>query len=364
MSSTGRGDVGRAREAVLLRLVSLIGVRRTWITLLAATTATVGVAAGGTTVSARPEVTPAATLSRIERVVTLGDSYSSGSGIHRNASSYDDHGPEAHSFDRSTRLGSSACQRELDETPGPRLAEQLGATSVFIACAGAVIREIPAQVRAADIPGGGVGTLVSITIGGNDLRTVRDENWPDALVRCITSARCHQSSKNQMANLDELREDLVDVYAAIGEEFPDITVRVLGYPQLMQGNGRCDGVTGISGDEADWIDAQADELNRQIRIAAARARGLTGADIRFVEVVDLFDNHGACRFWQRDRFVNDAVFGDSFRRSQLADGTVREHWTDGAFNVSTASFHPSSKGYDAYLEALDASIVPSLRPTR
>ncbi len=339
-------------------------MRRATVTLLAAAAATVGVIGVGATASARPEATSAASLTRIERIVTLGDSYSSGSGIHRNASSYDDHGPEAHSFDRSTRLGSSACQRELDETPGPGLAEQLGADSVFIACAGAVIREIPAQVRAANIPGDGDGTLVTMTIAGNDLRTARDENWPDALVRCITSARCHESSKNQMANLDDIREDLVDTYSAIGAEFPDITVRILGYPELMQGNGRCDGVTGISGDEADWIDEQADLLNHQISVAAARARGLTGADIRYVDVSDEFDNHGACRFWQRDRFVNDAVFGDSFRRSQLADGTVREHWTDGPLNVSTASFHPSSKGYDAYFSALGSSVPSSLRPTR
>lgn len=316
-----------------------------------------GALAGAGTVEARPEATPPAALVGIERIVTLGDSYSSGSGIHRNASSYDDHGPESHSFDRDTRLGSSACQRELDETPGPRLAADLGADSVFIACAGAVIREIPAQVRAANIPGTGAGTIVTITIGGNDLRTGRDENWPDALVRCITSARCHESSKNQMANLADIREHLADTYSAIGERYPDIAVRVLGYPHLMQGNGRCDGVTGISGDEADWIDEQVDDLNHQIFVAAARARGMTGADIRYVDVGDEFDNHGACRFWQRDRFVNDAVFGDSFRRSQLADGTVREHWTDGLLNVSTASFHPSSKGYDAYLAALRSSVA-------
>jgi hypothetical protein len=227
-----------------------------------------------------------------------------------------------------------------------------------------VISEIPAQVRAADIPGDGDGTLVTITIGGNDLRTVRDENWPDALTRCITSAHCHESSKNQMANLDEIREELVATYRSIGEQHPEITVRVLAYPRLMQGNGRCDGVTGISGDEADWIDEQVDLLNHQIEVATARARGLTGADIRFVDVTDEFDNHGACRFWQRDRFVNDAVFGDSFRRSQLADGTVQEHWTDGPLNVSTASFHPSSKGYDAYLGALRTSLPPDVLPTR
>ena len=339
-------------------------MRRSTSLFVAAAAATVGVVALGTTVSARPEATAASSLRRIERIVTLGDSYSSGSGIHRNASSYDDHGPAAHSFDPSTRFGSSACQRELDETPGPRLAAQLDADSVFIACAGAVIREIPAQVRAADIPGDGDGTLVTLTIGGNDLRTVRDENWPDALTRCITSVRCHDSSKNQMANLDQIRDDLVETYRAVGEQYPDITVRVLGYPRLMQGNGRCDGVTGISGDEADWIDEQVDLLNHQIKVATAHARGLTGADIRFVDVADEFDNHGACRFWQRDRFVNDAVFGDTFRRSQLADGTIREHWTDGPLNVSTASFHPSSKGYDAYLVALRASVPPELLPTR
>ncbi len=341
-------------------------MRRTTTTLVAAAAATLSMVGIGSSVSARPGATPAPSLTRIERVVTLGDSYSSGSGIHRNASDYDEHGPEAHSFDRSTRLGSSACQRELDETPGPRLAEQLGADSVFIACAGAVIREVPTQIRSADIPDDGVGTLVTITVGGNDLRTVRDENWPDALVRCITSARCHQSSKNQMVDLDGIREDLVDMYRTIGEEFPDITVRVLGYPRLMQGNGRCDGVTGISGDEADWIDDQVDLLNHEIEVAAARARGWTGADIRYVEVIDEFDNHGACRFWQRDRFVNDAVFGDTLRRSQLADGTVSEHWTDGPLHFSTASFHPSSKGYDAYLSALRSSIAdfPGVTPIR
>ena len=326
--------------------------------------AATGVLGAVSTVDARPEAEPATALAGVQRIVTLGDSYSSGSGIHRNASSYDDHGPAAHSFDRSTRLGSSACQRELDETPGPRLAADIGAESVFIACAGAVIEEIPAQVRAAEIPGRGVGTVVTMTIGGNDLRTVRDENWPDALMRCITSARCHDSSDNQMANLDDIRDDLADIYTSIGDEFPGITVRVLAYPRLMQGNGRCDGVTGISGDEAEWIDDQVDLLNRQIEDATTRARTATGADIRFVDVVDAFDNHGACRFWQRDRYINDAVFGDTFRRSRLGDGTVREHWTDGVLNVSTASFHPSSKGYDAYLSVLRSSVPSSLLPTR
>jgi len=299
----------------------------------------------------------------IDRVVTLGDSYSSGSGIHRDASSYDDHGPEDHSFDRSTRLGSSACHRELDETPGPRLAEELAAESVFVACAGAVIREIPAQVRAADIPGDGDGTLITMTIGGNDLRTERGEDWPDALLRCITSVGCDGSAENRMANFDEIRRDLIETYVAIGDEYPGVMVRALAYPRLMQSDRWCEGVTGVGRDEADFIDQQVDLLNREVAVAAVVARVRTGADIRYVSVLDEFDNHGACRFWQRDRYINDAVFGESLRRSELADGTIREYRSDGPISVSAASFHPSSSGYDAYLEALRGSVEPQVAAT-
>ncbi len=327
-------------------------------TVVACTLASVGALATTTQASSAGSTQPA-----IDRVVTLGDSYSSGSGIHRNASSYDDQGPETHSFDRSTRLGSSACQRELDETPGPRLAEQLDAESVFVACAGAVIREIPTQVRAADIQGDGDGTLMTMTIGGNDLRTERDENWPDALLRCITSAGCDGSALNRMANLDEIRRDLIEAFVAIGDEYPDVTVRALAYPRLMQSDRWCEGVTGVSRDEADFIDEQVDLLNREIENATSVARVRTGVDIRYVSVIDEFDNHGACRFWQRDRYINDAVFGDSLRRSQLEDGTIREHWNDGLVNVSTASFHPSSSGYDAYLDALRGSVGPQIADT-
>jgi lysophospholipase L1-like esterase len=294
---------------------------------------------------------------RIERVVTLGDSYSSGTGIHRNASDYDDHGPRAQTFAPSTRLGNSDCSRELDETPGPRLAARLGAESVFIACAGAVIDDIANQVDAADIPDNGAGTILTMTIGGNDLRTVRGENWPDTLVRCITSRGCDGSSKNQIGNLGQLRAELTGVYMAIGARYPDISVRVLGYPRLMQSDRWCEGVTGFSRGESNWVDDQVDRLNAVIAAAVRSAAYRTGADLAFVSVVEQFDNHGACRFWQRDRYVNDAVFGETLERSMTASGRVREHWDDGPLTISGASFHPSSKGYDAYFEALSASVL-------
>lgn len=319
------------------------------------------IATTATTAFARPDST--SSTARVTRVVTLGDSYSSGSGIHRNADDYDDQGPPAHSFDPATRLGSGACLRELDETPGPRLAEQIGADSVFVACAGAVISEIPNQVRAAQLPADGVGALVFLTIGGNDIRTQRGETWPDALIRCITSARCDRSDENQVATFDSIEDQLTDVYIEIGSEYPSVTLRALGYPRLMQSDRWCEGVTGVSRAEANWIDAQVDELDRRIESAVDAARATTGADLRYVSVVDEFHNHGACRIWQRDRFVNDAVTGTTLSRSQLADGTVRDHWSRGPLNFSGSSFHPSTKGYGAYLSALTSSLGPAVVAT-
>ena len=231
---------------------------------------------------------------------------------------------------------------------------------MFVACAGAVIDDIANQIAAADIPDDGRGTIVTMTVGGNDLRTARGENWPQTLVRCITSAGCDGSSKNQIANLDEMRADLSAVYTAIGSQYSDISVRVLGYPRLMQSDRWCEGVTGFSRGEADWVDDQVDRLNAVIAEAVRSAANRTGADLVFVPVVDEFDNHGACRFWQRDRYVNDAVFGETLKRSLTASGEVREHWDKGPLTISGASFHPSSKGYDAYFEALSASVRTDL----
>ncbi|MBV1893571.1 MAG: hypothetical protein KUG57_05940 [Ilumatobacteraceae bacterium] len=298
----------------------------------------------------------AASVGGFERVVTLGDSYSSGTGSHADASDYDDHGPAGHFFSASERLGSSDCVRELDTTPGPRLADEFGATAVFIACAGAVAAHIPNQIEAAQIVGDGTGTLVTVTVGGNDIRTADSSTWSSVLVKCISSWRCDRSDGNQPDNLDGIRVALTDLYSEIGDQYPGITVRILGYPRLMQSDRWCEGVGGISRSEANWIDAQADRLNAQIRGAAVAARLATGTDIQFVSVVEEFNNHGACRFWQRDRYVHDTVFGETLKRSMTEDGEIHDHWSDGLFNISASSFHPSSKGYDAYYAALKDSL--------
>ncbi len=293
----------------------------------------------------------------IERVVTLGDSYSSGQGIHADASDYDQHGPPTHSFSRATRLGASTCHRELDTTPGARLADTLGAEATMVACAGAVLRDIENQLDRAGIDGDGEGTLVVITIGGNDLRTEGGDDWPDVLLDCILSSRCDRDDENQLANLDTVGERLTELYTGIGSDHPEISVRVLAYPRLMQRERwGCPGVIGVGRQEADWIDRQADRLNDTIEAAVGSARSATGADLRFVPVVDEFDNHGACRFWQRDRYVNDRVTGQTYSRRLDENGMVVDVYADTWWTISGSSFHPSQKGYDAYHRVLAAAV--------
>ncbi len=294
--------------------------------------------------------------SGFDRVVTLGDSYSSGQGVHADASDYDDHGPPRHKFDGAS-LGGSACHRDFEATPGPRIAGELGADSVFVACAGAEVRHISNQLASAAIPGDGSGTLVTITIGGNDLRTRDGDDWPTVLLDCIVSFGCDHEGSNEPVNLLALESELTALYTRIGLEHPEITVRALGYPRIMQRERwGCPGVTGVGRGEADWIDGQVDRLNSAIADATRVAARITGADIRYVSVLDEFDNHGSCRFWQRDRFVNDHVSGETLSRRMADDGTVFDRFTDTLVTVSGSSFHPSRKGYDAYYRVLADSL--------
>jgi lysophospholipase L1-like esterase len=260
-------------------------------------------------------------------VIHIGDSYSSGVGLFDDASSYDD----------------ATCWRDDTATPAARVAALRGGRLINKACIGGrAIDTIPAQFDAA-LPAGsdGTNTLVVLTAGGNDVKTQRGEEWPDLVRRCILKLSftgCNREAANQVSNLPQVGSLLDTLYSRIASKAPKASVRVLGYPRMMQPDSTwgCPGVTGIGTGEGRWFDSQVDALNATIAAAVTRARSRTGVDFKFIDVSGYFAGGGACRRWASDRLIND-------RQGPLS-------------NPSSASFHPSPKGWDAYFRALYAGL--------
>jgi len=285
-------------------------------------------------------------------VVTVGDSYAAGVGIHANETGYDDHGPRDHSFWGHLRMGASTCKRDNHTNHGAQLANHLGADHQNIACGGAETEHIGNQLNTASIPGTGAGTLIVLTAGGNDLRSTDGSDWPAVLRRCILEfwLNCDKRGKNQIANFDTIQNRAKVIYESMIADYPDATVRIMGYPEIMQRTPRCSKVTGVDKNEADWMDRQVRTLNDGLNQAVDEVRAATGADVTFVSVADAFDDHGSCGN-DSQAWINDRVPGVTFHRTY--DYGTRQVTSHFGTSISTAaSFHPNQRGYNAFYWAV------------
>jgi len=334
--------------------------------------------------SAASKVNEQATSAATPKVFTLGDSYSSGTGIHKSGNSYE----------------GGDCWRDVRTTPGALFSADVSQPFVNNACKGGVISDIDRQfdeIKANhpdNVATGFAGSTILFTIGGNDLRTNKGQTWPGLLTSCIMAfyGACHEKPENQIANWDFLQSEATKFYTTLAQEAPNARIRVLGYPRLLMRKVFCIAVPLLNYDAADWADRQVDELNRRLRLAVDSVRTrfnntslaqkrkeagiqapeerlrqkatekLTGeaavsaletslsrkgpapapppppppppsnVDIEFVDVSRYF-SRGACRVSKRE--VNSIVL----------DG----------LSLSDSSFHPSQRGYNKYYEALASS---------
>jgi len=267
------------------------------------------------------------------KVITLGDSYSSGTGIHKSAKDYE----------------GGDCWQDRKTTPGARYAQNDGLEVINVACKGDEVPGIKQQFAAlaasnpADATNGFNGSTILFTIGGNDLRTNKGESWPSLLKSCIMSfyGKCHEKRENQIANFAELQATVTDLYTQVARDAPKARIRILGYPRLMQRSFLCVPVPGLASKAADWADDQVDELNRRLSMAVATVKALSpeGLDIEFVDVKSYFKK-GACKTLKRE--INAIVLS--------------------GLSISDASFHPSQRGYNKYYDALGNSLGRSLPP--
>jgi lysophospholipase L1-like esterase len=272
----------------------------------------------------------AAELGHGERLLALGDSYSSGQGAGDYEPGTDGHGNTCY---RSPRAWSQ------------RLADAMGMTALpSLACSGAVIhdvtdgrtggeaeRQISQISRISHDP-----SVITLTIGGNDA------HFAGVLKDCVMGdcvGKYHKPSGDVLAaRIAELRAALPEVYRGIHDAAPRAQLVVAGYPQLFENGrgprpvGNCAAGKQISADEAAYLNERTVDLNQAIAGAA------NDAGARFVDLTDAFDGHEL-----------SCTKGSSY----LNPLGLRTR-------LFPASFHPNDAGY-AQMASVIAKALPSRR---
>jgi len=270
------------------------------------------------------------------KVVTLGDSYSSGCGIFANEGDY---------------TGTPAsCLKDSDRIAGGQYAAATGMESVNFACAGDLIDSGSAtdgpqgivnqfdELQAAypeDAAAGWEGSVITFTIGGNDVRTVDGDGWAGVLGGCILcfGCACHTDSGNQPANLDEIQAKATQFYTTLAQNASKARVRVMGYPKLLQADGSSCSVAFLNVAASRWMDEQVELANDRLRQGVADVKALyPSVDMEFVSMTGVI-TRGACASSGKE-IGGFSIFG----------------------GLGPQTFHPLQAGYDKYGEALSASL--------
>jgi len=270
------------------------------------------------------------------KVVTLGDSYSSGCGIFANEGDYS--GTPA------------SCLKDSDRIAGGQYAAANGMESVNFACAGDLIDSGSAtdgpqgivnqfeQLQAAypdEAAAGWEGSVIAFTIGGNDVLTYDGDSWAGVLGGCILcfGCACHEDPGNQPANLDEVGAKATQFYTTLAQNASRASIRVMGYPKLLQeSGGRCS-VAFLNVAASRWMDEQVELANARLRQGVADVKALyPNVDMEFVSMSDVI-TRGACSSSGKE-IGGFSIFG----------------------GIGPQTFHPLQAGYDKYAEALSASL--------
>lgn len=261
-----------------------------------------------------------------QKVVTLGDSYAAGTGIHTVQENYDD----------------AICWSEFDTTPGGKFAASQGIEHVMKACAGHTIDQTVAQwddvkmLYAEEADQNWENSLLIISTGGNSLRSIAGDGFGEFVSICLTQKRCDRQSDNEIQNFPEVQEELEAFYQNLAAEASNATIRVMGYPKVFNSSPfRCF-VPGINVAEANNFDENGAFLNEVVRAVVEQVKSdHPDLDIEFIDLREYYTN-GACHLFHSTR--------------QIRSLSLRS---------IVPSFHPTQLGYDLSYAALLESIGAS-----
>ena len=227
------------------------------------------------------------------KYVSLGDSYSSGTGTR---TYYD-----------------SNCQKSV--TSYPYLLHNAHPTWTFVhaACSGATTSNLlSSQVSSVTSD----TNWVTYTIGGNDA------GFSSVITECAQpswSSDCNGAIDNAQAFIQNTLPGRLDqVNNAIKSRAPSAQVIALDYPRLFNGTD-CNAFTWFSPSEETRLNQTADMLKNQVSAAATRS----GANFLFRDVIPPFIGHAVC----------DGGGGSS------------TEWINGLSNPVGESYHPKTTGH-------------------
>ena len=247
--------------------------------------------------------TPAAAAGEV--YVSLGDSYSSGTGT------------------REYISDGTSCQRSVYAYPS-LIASSRGYTLNFRACSGATTADVT------NLQLGALSTAtayVSITVGGNDA------GFAAVLTECAKpswASNCNAAiDRAQSIIRTQLPDRLGTLYAAIRSRAPRARAVAAGYPRIFNGED-CNAFTWFSATEQERLNATADLLNSKIQTAA----GQTG--LIFSNPTSAFLGHAVC----------DDV-----------------EWINGLSYPTSESYHPNRAGhFSGYAPLVGPALAGSPSP--
>ncbi|WP_431926148.1 SGNH/GDSL hydrolase family protein [Micromonospora wenchangensis] len=201
-----------------------------------------------------------------DRYVALGDSYASGVG----AGSYTSE--------------SGSCQRSTNAYPALYNTNIKPAWYKSVACSGATTTDVVNNQLSALTS---TTTLVSVTIGGNDVgfTTIMSTCVLQGETQCVAAVQAAEDKARA-----ELPAKLATVYNGIRSRAPSARVVVVGYPVFYQLGTVCVGLSANSRAKINEGINLIDDITR----TAATSAGFTFADVR-----SIFVGHQLCSYGEK-----------------------------------------------------------------
>jgi lysophospholipase L1-like esterase len=221
----------------------------------------------------------AAPASAAVNYVALGDSYASGLG--------------------AGHYSGGSCDRSSGAYPQLWANANHPASFAFVACSGATTTDvINSQISALS----GATTLVSVTIGGNDV------GFSNVMITCVlgsTSACVSAVDQAENEASTQLPGLLDTLFSDISARAPNARVVVVGYPEFYD-LSKSPGCIGLSTTDRTALNGGADVLDSVIQAAAGR-HGFDYADIKAA-----FGGHEICDSSSWLHSVDWLDLGDSY----------------------------------------------------